>query len=173
MLWVKYNTICYTNLSNLSSFSFPPVGFRCEWMRERDLTVWVCVKGWTGIWGWAPCLWRTHVNYERKTALPSHPIAPCLRQKRYVQSARLSVFHSFLNFTHSLSLSQMVIPADPEEMEEFQSQCICQCQYVVDITFPVAYILLPSKEAFLSIYNRYRSTLTHSKEHWFQIPFSA
>uniref|UniRef100_A0A8C1JQM0 Autophagy related 2A n=1 Tax=Cyprinus carpio TaxID=7962 RepID=A0A8C1JQM0_CYPCA len=49
---------------------------------------------------------------------------------------------------------EMVIPADPEEMDEFQTQCICQCQYVVDITFPVAYILLPSKEAFLSIYNR-------------------
>uniref|UniRef100_A0A8C2KWT7 Autophagy related 2A n=1 Tax=Cyprinus carpio TaxID=7962 RepID=A0A8C2KWT7_CYPCA len=49
---------------------------------------------------------------------------------------------------------EMVIPADPEEMDEFQAQCICQCQYVVDITFPVAYILLPSKEAFLSIYNR-------------------
>uniref|UniRef100_A0A8C1GNC8 Autophagy related 2A n=1 Tax=Cyprinus carpio TaxID=7962 RepID=A0A8C1GNC8_CYPCA len=49
---------------------------------------------------------------------------------------------------------EMVIPADPEEMDEFQTRCICQCQYVVDITFPVAYILLPSKEAFLSIYNR-------------------
>lgn len=72
-------------------------------------------------------------------------------------SACLSFFHSYTSLI--LSLSQMVIPADPEEMEEFQSQCICQCQYVVDITFPVAYILLPSKEAFLSIYNRYRSTL--------------
>uniref|UniRef100_A0A672MSP6 Autophagy related 2A n=1 Tax=Sinocyclocheilus grahami TaxID=75366 RepID=A0A672MSP6_SINGR len=58
---------------------------------------------------------------------------------------------------------EMVIPADPEEMDEFQTQCICQCQYVVDITFPVAYILLPSKEAFLSIYNRYCSTL-HENE---------
>uniref|UniRef100_A0A8C1SZB9 Autophagy related 2A n=1 Tax=Cyprinus carpio TaxID=7962 RepID=A0A8C1SZB9_CYPCA len=45
---------------------------------------------------------------------------------------------------------EMVIPADPEEMDEFQTRCICQCQYVVDITFPVAYILLPSKEAFLT-----------------------
>uniref|UniRef100_A0A673MNR3 Autophagy-related protein 2 homolog A-like n=1 Tax=Sinocyclocheilus rhinocerous TaxID=307959 RepID=A0A673MNR3_9TELE len=58
---------------------------------------------------------------------------------------------------------EMVIPADPEEMEEFQTQCICQCQYVVDITFPVAYILLPSKEAFLSIYNRYCSTLQENE----------
>uniref|UniRef100_A0A671P343 Autophagy-related protein 2 homolog A-like n=1 Tax=Sinocyclocheilus anshuiensis TaxID=1608454 RepID=A0A671P343_9TELE len=54
---------------------------------------------------------------------------------------------------------EMVIPADPEEMDEFQIQCICQCQYVVDITFPVAYILLPSKEAFLSIYNRINNDL--------------
>uniref|UniRef100_A0A672MWH0 Autophagy related 2A n=1 Tax=Sinocyclocheilus grahami TaxID=75366 RepID=A0A672MWH0_SINGR len=54
---------------------------------------------------------------------------------------------------------EMVIPADPEEMDEFQTQCICQCQYVVDITFPVAYILLPSKEAFLSIYNRINNDL--------------
>uniref|UniRef100_A0A673KWW3 Autophagy-related protein 2 homolog A-like n=1 Tax=Sinocyclocheilus rhinocerous TaxID=307959 RepID=A0A673KWW3_9TELE len=54
---------------------------------------------------------------------------------------------------------EMVIPADPEEMDEFQTQCICQCQYVVDITFPVAYILLPSKEAFLSIYNRISNDL--------------
>uniref|UniRef100_A0A8C1SXR6 Autophagy related 2A n=1 Tax=Cyprinus carpio TaxID=7962 RepID=A0A8C1SXR6_CYPCA len=54
---------------------------------------------------------------------------------------------------------EMVIPADPEEMDEFQAQCICQCQYVVDITFPVAYILLPSKEAFLSIYNRINNDL--------------
>lgn len=82
------------------------------------------------------------------------------------QSVWLSVCFSFLYQTRSLSLSQMVIPADPEEMDEFQTQCICQCQYVVDITFPVAYILLPSKEAFLSIYNRYCSTL--SKELTFE-----
>ncbi|XP_051514871.1 autophagy-related protein 2 homolog A-like [Myxocyprinus asiaticus] len=54
---------------------------------------------------------------------------------------------------------EMVIPADPEEMNEFQSQCTSQCQYVVDITFPVAYILLPSKEAFQSIYNRINNDL--------------
>lgn len=39
-------------------------------------------------------------------------------------------------------------------MKEFQSQCVAQCQYVVDVTLPVAYILLPSKDAFQSIYNR-------------------
>ncbi|XP_062856469.1 autophagy-related protein 2 homolog A isoform X2 [Trichomycterus rosablanca] len=54
---------------------------------------------------------------------------------------------------------EMVIPADPEEMKEFQSQCVAQSQYVVDITLPVAYILLPSKEAFQSIYNRINNDL--------------
>uniref|UniRef100_A0A8B9H989 Autophagy related 2A n=1 Tax=Astyanax mexicanus TaxID=7994 RepID=A0A8B9H989_ASTMX len=54
---------------------------------------------------------------------------------------------------------EMVIPADPEEMKEFQSQCVAQCQYVVDITLPVAYILLPGKEAFQSIYNRINNDL--------------
>ncbi|XP_066504657.1 autophagy-related protein 2 homolog A [Hoplias malabaricus] len=54
---------------------------------------------------------------------------------------------------------EMVIPADPEEMKEFQSQCVAQCQYVVDVTLPVAYILLPSKEAFQSIYNRINNDL--------------
>ncbi|KAB5571342.1 hypothetical protein PHYPO_G00223950 [Pangasianodon hypophthalmus] len=54
---------------------------------------------------------------------------------------------------------EMVIPADPEEMKEFQAQCVAQSQYVVDITLPVAYILLPSKEAFQSIYNRINNDL--------------
>lgn len=54
---------------------------------------------------------------------------------------------------------EMVIPADPEEMKEFQSQCVAQCQYVVDITLPVAYILFPGKEAFQSIYNRINNDL--------------
>ncbi|XP_060783916.1 autophagy-related protein 2 homolog A [Neoarius graeffei] len=54
---------------------------------------------------------------------------------------------------------EMVIPADPEEMKEFQAQCVAQSQYVVDITLPVAYVLLPSKEAFQSIYNRINNDL--------------
>lgn len=49
----------------------------------------------------------------------------------------------------------MVIPADPEEMKQFQAQCVAQCQCAVDISLPLAYILLPSKQAFQSIYNRY------------------
>lgn len=55
----------------------------------------------------------------------------------------------------SAFVSQMVIPADPEEMKEFQEQCVAQCQCAVDITLPQAYIILPSKQAFQSIYNRY------------------
>lgn len=52
-------------------------------------------------------------------------------------------------------MSQMVIPADPQEMKQFQEQCVAQCQCAVDISLPLAYILLPSKQAFQSIYNRY------------------
>uniref|UniRef100_A0A673VPN3 Autophagy related 2A n=1 Tax=Salmo trutta TaxID=8032 RepID=A0A673VPN3_SALTR len=47
---------------------------------------------------------------------------------------------------------EMVIPADPEEMQHFQSQCVSQC--VVDVSLPLAYIFLPSKQAFQSVYNR-------------------
>lgn len=49
----------------------------------------------------------------------------------------------------------MVIPADPEEMRQFQVQCVAQSQCAVDISLPLAYVLLPSKQAFQSIYNRY------------------
>ncbi|KAM4732434.1 autophagy-related protein 2 homolog A [Anableps anableps] len=54
---------------------------------------------------------------------------------------------------------EMVIPADPEEMLQFQEQCVAQCQCAVDISFPLAYILLPSKQAFQSIYNRINNDL--------------
>uniref|UniRef100_A0A8C5E3R7 Autophagy related 2A n=1 Tax=Gouania willdenowi TaxID=441366 RepID=A0A8C5E3R7_GOUWI len=54
---------------------------------------------------------------------------------------------------------EMVIPADPEEMGQFQEQCVAQCQCAVDINFPLAYILLPSKQAFQSIYNRINNDL--------------
>lgn len=49
----------------------------------------------------------------------------------------------------------MVIPADAEEMRQFQAQCVAHCQCAVDICLPLAYILLPSKQAFQSIYNRF------------------
>ncbi|XP_047441149.1 autophagy-related protein 2 homolog A [Mugil cephalus] len=54
---------------------------------------------------------------------------------------------------------EMVIPADPEEMSQFQEQCVAQCQCAVDISLPLAYILLPSKQAFQSIYNRINNDL--------------
>uniref|UniRef100_A0A669CNR2 Autophagy related 2A n=1 Tax=Oreochromis niloticus TaxID=8128 RepID=A0A669CNR2_ORENI len=54
---------------------------------------------------------------------------------------------------------EMVIPADPEEMRQFQEQCVAQCQCAVDISMPLAYILLPSKQAFQSIYNRINNDL--------------
>ncbi|KAM8848900.1 autophagy-related protein 2 homolog A [Synchiropus picturatus] len=54
---------------------------------------------------------------------------------------------------------EMVIPADPEEMRQFQAQCVAQCQCAVDISFPLAFILLPSKQAFQSIYNRLNNDL--------------
>ncbi|XP_029021444.1 autophagy-related protein 2 homolog A [Betta splendens] len=54
---------------------------------------------------------------------------------------------------------EMVIPADPDEMQQFQTQCVAQCQCAVDITLPLAYILLPNKQAFQSIYNRINNDL--------------
>ncbi|XP_062331921.1 autophagy-related protein 2 homolog A isoform X1 [Osmerus eperlanus] len=54
---------------------------------------------------------------------------------------------------------EMVIPADPEEMQQFQAQCVAQCQCVVDISLPLACILLPSKQAFQSLYNRINNDL--------------
>ncbi|XP_030595462.1 LOW QUALITY PROTEIN: autophagy-related protein 2 homolog A [Archocentrus centrarchus] len=54
---------------------------------------------------------------------------------------------------------EMVIPADPVEMRQFQEQCVAQCQCAVDISLPLAYILLPSKQAFQSIYNRINNDL--------------
>ncbi|XP_041845733.1 autophagy-related protein 2 homolog A [Melanotaenia boesemani] len=54
---------------------------------------------------------------------------------------------------------EMVIPADSEEMRQFQEQCVAQCQCAVDISMPLAYILLPSKQAFQSIYNRINNDL--------------
>uniref|UniRef100_A0A1A8BFY2 Autophagy related 2A n=1 Tax=Nothobranchius kadleci TaxID=1051664 RepID=A0A1A8BFY2_NOTKA len=54
---------------------------------------------------------------------------------------------------------EMVIPADQEEMLQFQEQCVARCQCAVDISLPLAYVLLPSKQAFQSIYNRINNDL--------------
>uniref|UniRef100_A0A667ZPJ6 Autophagy related 2A n=1 Tax=Myripristis murdjan TaxID=586833 RepID=A0A667ZPJ6_9TELE len=54
---------------------------------------------------------------------------------------------------------EMVIPADAEEMCQFQAQGVAQCQCAMDISLPLAYVLLPSKQAFQSIYNRISNDL--------------
>ncbi|CAL9707012.1 unnamed protein product [Knipowitschia caucasica] len=54
---------------------------------------------------------------------------------------------------------EMVIPADAEEMRQFQAQCVAHCQCAVDFSLPLVYILLPSKQAFQSIYNRINNDL--------------
>ncbi|KAJ0049937.1 hypothetical protein NL108_005250 [Boleophthalmus pectinirostris] len=54
---------------------------------------------------------------------------------------------------------EMVIPADAEEMKQFQAQSVAHCQCAVDISLPLVYILLPSKQAFQSIYNRINNDL--------------
>lgn len=69
-----------------------------------------------------------------------------VQQRRSRSSSRASLF--------LLACVQMVIPADPQEMSQFQAQCVAQCQCAVDISLPLAYILLPSKQAFQSVYNR-------------------
>lgn len=48
-------------------------------------------------------------------------------------------------------------------MRQFQAQCVAQCQCAVDINLPLAYILLPSKQAFQSFYNRYINRSTGGK----------
>ncbi|CAG5990205.1 unnamed protein product [Menidia menidia] len=54
---------------------------------------------------------------------------------------------------------EMVIPANSEEMLQFQEHCVTQCHCAVDISLPLAYIFLPSKQAFQSIYNRINNDL--------------
>lgn len=48
----------------------------------------------------------------------------------------------------------MVIPGDPEEMAEFQSQTLAASRYTLQLTFPTVHIYLPSKKFYESIYNR-------------------
>uniref|UniRef100_UPI00398F0016 autophagy-related protein 2 homolog A n=1 Tax=Pristiophorus japonicus TaxID=55135 RepID=UPI00398F0016 len=54
---------------------------------------------------------------------------------------------------------EMVIPGDPEEMAEFQSQTLGTSQYVLELTLPAMHLLLPSKEFYESIYNRINNDL--------------
>uniref|UniRef100_A0A8C7R215 Autophagy related 2A n=1 Tax=Oncorhynchus mykiss TaxID=8022 RepID=A0A8C7R215_ONCMY len=93
---------------------------------------------------------------------------PCIRVKKSQDSMSQSNLFSFSLSSSSFCLlslpppSQMVIPADPEGMQQFQSQCVSQCQCVVDVFLPLAYIFLPSKQAFQSIYNRSVDHLKYS-----------
>ncbi|XP_032871105.1 autophagy-related protein 2 homolog A [Amblyraja radiata] len=50
---------------------------------------------------------------------------------------------------------EMVIPGDPEEMAEFQSRTLASSQYVLELILPTLHLLLPSKEFYESIYNRW------------------
>ncbi|XP_044125665.1 autophagy-related protein 2 homolog A [Bufo gargarizans] len=49
---------------------------------------------------------------------------------------------------------EMVIPADPEEMADFQQVTLGSSQYRLEITLPRAHIFLPSKEMYENLYNR-------------------
>ncbi|GCC18562.1 hypothetical protein chiPu_0022103 [Chiloscyllium punctatum] len=53
----------------------------------------------------------------------------------------------------------MVIPGDPEEMAQFQSQTLATSQYVLELTLPALHLLFPSKEFYESIYNRINNDL--------------
>ncbi|XP_051900923.1 LOW QUALITY PROTEIN: autophagy-related protein 2 homolog A-like [Pristis pectinata] len=54
---------------------------------------------------------------------------------------------------------EMVIPGDPEEMAEFQSQTLATSRYVLELTLPALHLLLPSKEFYESVYNRFNNDL--------------
>ncbi|XP_032089810.1 autophagy-related protein 2 homolog A isoform X2 [Thamnophis elegans] len=54
---------------------------------------------------------------------------------------------------------EMVIPGDPEEMAEFQSQTLAASRYTLELTFPTVHIFLPSKKFYESIYNRINNDL--------------
>ncbi|XP_026541578.1 autophagy-related protein 2 homolog A isoform X1 [Notechis scutatus] len=54
---------------------------------------------------------------------------------------------------------EMVIPGDPEEMAEFQSETLAASRYTLELTFPTVHIFLPSKKFYESIYNRINNDL--------------
>nr|XP_014354197.1 PREDICTED: autophagy-related protein 2 homolog A [Latimeria chalumnae] len=55
---------------------------------------------------------------------------------------------------------EMVIPGDPEEIEEFQRKTIATSRYVLELTLPSLHILLPSKDFYENIYNRINNDLS-------------
>ncbi|XP_006861146.1 PREDICTED: autophagy-related protein 2 homolog A [Chrysochloris asiatica] len=54
---------------------------------------------------------------------------------------------------------EMVIPGDPEEMRNFQSQTLALSNCSLEVILPSAHIFLPSKEVYESIYNRINNDL--------------
>uniref|UniRef100_A0A8C6L8S7 Autophagy related 2A n=1 Tax=Nothobranchius furzeri TaxID=105023 RepID=A0A8C6L8S7_NOTFU len=98
-------------------------------------------------------------DLQNERAAPGQPWGPCLTQ---LLEASFTDMHGGSNLGSNRSSSrliQMVIPADQEEMLQFQEQCVARCQCAVDISLPLAYVLLPSKQAFQSIYNRINNDL--------------
>ncbi|XP_053305388.1 autophagy-related protein 2 homolog A [Spea bombifrons] len=49
---------------------------------------------------------------------------------------------------------EMVIPADPEEMADFQQVTLTSSQYTLEVTLPRVHIFLPSKDIYENLYNR-------------------
>ncbi|XP_072277479.1 autophagy-related protein 2 homolog A isoform X2 [Pyxicephalus adspersus] len=49
---------------------------------------------------------------------------------------------------------EMVIPADPDEMSDFQQVTMESSQYTLEVTLPLAHIFLPSKDVYENLYNR-------------------
>ncbi|KAM4720661.1 autophagy-related protein 2 homolog A [Rhinophrynus dorsalis] len=49
---------------------------------------------------------------------------------------------------------EMVIPADPDEMADFQRVTLASSQYTLEVTLPRAHIFLPSKDMYENLYNR-------------------
>ena len=54
----------------------------------------------------------------------------------------------------------MVLPADKEELKEFQDKCLSNTKMVVEITLPNACLFLPDKHFFEVLYNRYNTFST-------------
>lgn len=152
----------YFNACNAESL-FVRTGYQCACAevtsRNRDL-VWAAS---TSSGTSALSSSKATASWATRAAPRSPPTAPCSRRKRSADGKQspcpptrsaASGDSRGPNSSLLFIVSQMVIPADPEEMKQFQEQCVAQCQCAVDISLPLAYVLLPSKQAFQSIYNR-------------------
>uniref|UniRef100_A0A8D0D414 Autophagy related 2A n=1 Tax=Sander lucioperca TaxID=283035 RepID=A0A8D0D414_SANLU len=124
-------------------------------------------EGWEG--GSFPCI-KVKKNHDSPPRLVTHGPAAGLGGMNLIRDLGAAFFESHCELNDKTSspfssnrtmfeTEEMVIPADPEEMRQFQAQCVAQCQCAVDINLPLAYILLPSKQAFQSFYNRINNDL--------------